>query len=63
MVSDLKAQLLQAEEAARLAKEAVEVAVAACFERGVMDTEARLIEEVAMVCSIGPGRSSCGLRP
>ena len=50
MVSDLKAQLLQAEEAARLAKEAVEVAVAACFERGVMDTEARLIEEVAVVC-------------
>ena len=49
MVSDLKAQLLQAEEAARLAKEAVEVAVAACFERGVMDTEARLIEEVAVV--------------
>jgi len=50
MVSDLKAQLLQAKEAARLAREAAEVAVAACYEREVMDTEARLIEEVAVVC-------------
>ena len=50
MVSDLKAQLLQAKEAARLAREAAEVAMAASYERGVADIEARLIEEVAAVC-------------
>ena len=50
MVSDLKAQLLQVKEAARLAREAVEVAVAAFYERRVVDTEARLTEEVAVVC-------------
>ena len=50
MVSDLKAQLLQAKEAARLAREAAEVAMAASYERGVTDTEARLTKEVAVVC-------------
>ena len=50
MVSDLKAQLLQAKEAARLAREAVEAAVAASYKHGVADTEARLTEEVAGVC-------------
>ena len=50
MVSDLKAQLLQAKEAACLAKEAAEAAVAASYERGVKDTEARLTEQVAVVC-------------
>ena len=50
MVSNLKAQLLQAKEAARLAREAVEAAVAASYEHGVADTEARLTEEVAVVC-------------
>ena len=50
MVSDLKAQLLQAKEAARLAREAAEAAVAASYERGVADIEARLTEEVAGVC-------------
>ena len=50
MVSDLKVQLLQAKEVARLAKEAAEAAVAASYERGVADTETRLTEEVAMVC-------------
>ena len=50
MVSDLKAQLLQAKEAARLAREATEVTVAASYERGVANTEARLAEEVAAVC-------------
>ena len=49
MVSDLKAQLLQAKETARLAREAVEAAMAASYERGVADTEARLTEEVAAV--------------
>ena len=50
MVSDLKAQLLQVKEAARLAREAAEAAVATSYERGVADTEARLTEEVAAVC-------------
>ena len=50
LVSDLKAQLLQAKEAACLAREAAEAEVAASYERGVMDTKARLTEEVAVVC-------------
>ena len=50
MVSDLKAELSKAKEAARLAKEVAETAVAASYERGVADTEARLTEEVATVC-------------
>ena len=50
MVSDLKAQLLQAKEAARLAREAAKAAVAASYEREVKDTEPRLTEEVAVVC-------------
>ena len=50
MVSDLKAQLLQAKEAARLAREAAEAAMAASYERGVANTEARLTEEVVAVC-------------
>ena len=49
MVSDLKAQLQQAKDAARLAREAAEAAVAASYERGVKDIEARLTEEVAVV--------------
>ena len=50
MVSNLKAQLLQAKKVARLAREAAEAAMAAFYERGVADTEARLTEEVATVC-------------
>ena len=50
MVSDLKAELSKAKEAAHLAREATEAAVAASYERRVADTEARLIEEVATVC-------------
>ena len=50
MVSDLKAQLLQTKEVARLAREATKVAVATSYEREVVDTEARLTEEVAAVC-------------
>ena len=49
MVSDLKAQLLQTKEVARLAREAAEAAVATSYERGVADTEARLTVEVAAV--------------
>ena len=50
MVSDLKAELSKVKEAAHLAREAAEAAVAASYERGVADTEARLTEEVATVC-------------
>ena len=50
MVSDLKAQLLQTKEAARLAREATKAAVATSYEREVVDTEARLTEEVAAIC-------------
>ena len=49
-VLDLKAQLQQAKEAARVAREAVEAAVKASYERGVLDIETRLTEEVAMIC-------------
>ena len=54
-VLDLKAQLQQAKEAARVAREAAEAAVAeaavaASYEHGVKDTEARLTEEVVVVC-------------
>ena len=50
MVSDLKAELTQTKEAARLAREAAEAAVATSYECGVADTEARLTEELATVC-------------
>ena len=50
MVSDLKAELSKAKEAARLAREAAEAAVAASYKRGVADTETKLTKEVATVC-------------
>jgi len=50
MVSDLKAQLLQAKEVARLAREVAEAMVATSYERGVANTKVRLTEEVAAVC-------------
>ena len=50
MVLDLKAKLSKTKEAARLAREAAEAAVAASYERGVANTEARLTEEVTTVC-------------
>ena len=49
-VLDLKAQMQQAEGAARVAREAVEATVKASYEHGVLDTEARLTEEVVVVC-------------
>ena len=49
-VSTLKAELARTKEEARLAREAAEKAVAASYERGVHDTEARLAKEVAIVC-------------
>ena len=50
LVLDLKAQLQKAKEAAWVAREAAEVAVKASYEHGVLDTENRLTEEVAVVC-------------
>ena len=50
MVLDLKAELSKTKEEARLAREAAEAAVATSYERGVADTEARLTDEVAVVC-------------
>ena len=47
LVLDLKAQLQKAKEAARVAREAVEAAVKAPYERGVLN---RLTEEVVVVC-------------
>ena len=49
-VSDLKVQLQQVKEAAQVAREAAEAAMAASYEHGVKDTEARLTEEVVVVC-------------
>ena len=48
-VLDLKVQLQQAKEAALVAREAIEAAVKASYEHGVLDIETRLTEEVAMV--------------
>ena len=42
MVLDLKAKLLKTKEVARLAREAAEATMAASYECGVADTEARL---------------------
>ena len=50
LVLDLKAQLQKAKEAAWVAREAAEAAVKASYEHGVLDTENRLTEEVAVVC-------------
>ena len=49
-VLDLKAQLKQAKEATRVAREAVKAAMAAFYECGVKDTKAGLIEKVAVIC-------------
>ena len=49
-VLDLKMQLQQATDATQMAREAAEAAVKTSYEHGVCDTEARLTEEVAVVC-------------
>ena len=62
-VLDLKVQLQQAKEAALVAREAIEAAVKASYEHGVLDTETRLTEEVAMVYLhqvLGSGNGSGG---
>ena len=47
---DLKAELQTVKDATRVAREAAEAAVKASYDRGVQDMEARLSEEVAVVC-------------
>ena len=53
-VTDLKAELKKAKDAAEravcMAKEAIEVVEKTSYEHRMMDTEARLAEEVAIVC-------------
>ena len=49
-VLDLKVELQKAKEADQVAREAIEAAMKASYECGVQDTEARLLEEVAVVC-------------
>ena len=49
-ILNLKAGLQKVKEAARVAREAVKAAVNVSYEPGVLDTETRLAEEVAIVC-------------
>ena len=49
-VLDLKAELQKTKDAAQVAREVVEVAVNASYERGVLDTKTFLAEEVAIMC-------------
>ena len=43
-------ELQKTKDAARVAKQAAEAAVKASYEHEVLDMEARLFEEVAIVC-------------
>ena len=47
---NFKAELQKTKEASRVAREAIEAAVNMSYEGGVLDTETRLAEEVAIVC-------------
>ena len=47
---DLKTELQKVKDAARVAREAIEAAETTSYERGVLDTEMRLVEGVAGVC-------------
>ena len=49
-VLDLKAELQKAQEALKVAKEAAKAVEATAYERGVLETEARLIAKVTVVC-------------
>ena len=49
-VLDLKAELQKTKDAARVAREAAEATVKASYERGMLDTETWLAEEVVVVC-------------
>ena len=48
-ILNLKVELQKAKEAARVAREAAEAAMKTSYESGVLDTETRLAEEVAIV--------------
>ena len=48
-VLDLKAELQKAQEVLKVAKEAAKTAKAAAYERGVLETEARLTTKVTIV--------------
>ena len=50
LVLDLKAELQKVKDAAQVAREAIEAAETASYERGVLDTETRLAKELARVC-------------
>ena len=50
LVLDLKAELPKVKDAAQVAREATKAAEIASYERGVLDTEMRLAEELAEVC-------------
>ena len=47
---DLQAKLQKAEEALKVAQEAVKATETSTYERGVLETEARLTAEVTVVC-------------
>ena len=49
-VLELKAKLQKAEEALKVAQEAATIAETSAYERGVLETEARLTAEVTVVC-------------
>ena len=49
-VLDLKAKLQKAEEELKVAQEAAAAAKNLAYERGVLETEARLTAEVTVVC-------------
>ena len=50
LVSNLKAELKKAKDAARVAREVAEATVKASYECGVWDTETRQVEEVVEAC-------------
>ena len=49
-VLDLKAKLQKAEEALKVAQESATAAETSAYERGVLETKARLTAEVIVVC-------------
>ena len=50
MILDLKAELQKAQKALKVAKEVVKAVEAAAYERGIVETEARLTAKVTVVC-------------
>ena len=50
VVLDLKVELQKAQEASKVAQEAAKAAETAAYERGILETEARLTAEVTVVC-------------